>query len=956
MKAFLEYIADNFISKYGYDMSRLAVVFPNKRASIFLNEYLARKAGRPIWSPTYITISDLFRGKSQTTVGDQIKLICLLHKSFIKCTGLDETLDHFYGWGQLLLEDFDDLDKNMADAGKVFANLKDIHELDDISYLTDEQKEILSKFFGNFSPDHNSELKKRFISLWSHLGEIYHDFRQRLKEQDITYEGALYRDVVMNESTDFEYEKYIFIGFNVLQRVEQKLFERLQKSGKAEFYWDFDNYYKNSNNEAGHYISKYIDRFPNELSNNDIEIYDNFNAPKDICYTSAPTENIQARYISKWLLSNGRIDAGKRTAIVLCDENLLQTVIHSIPEEVNNLNITTGYPLSQSPIASLVNQLIILQSIGYVANSGKFRLHYINGILSHPYAKYISDNCSMLHSMLNNNRRYYPEQTELCIDEHLTVLFRQLCKDDESLISQISIWLIDIIKIIASHAHEEDPFFQESLFRMYTLINRIHILIKDGDLDVDTTTFHRLLSQLISSTSVPFHGEPAVGIQIMGVLETRNLDFDHVLILSCNEGNMPKGINDSSFIPYSIRNAYGLTTIDNKISIYSYYFHRLLQRASDITIMYNNSTENGHTGEMSRFMLQLMVESNQHIKKINLQASLAPLIIKPNDIEKDTNILSKLHQMNYLSPSAINKYMRCPLQFYYNYIVGINEIDDNDDDEIDNRVFGNIFHLAAQLIYMHFKENDNIVRKDAITNMIHNNAAIEMIVDEAFRQELFKIKDKQVSLPDFNGIQIINRNVIINYIKRLLELDAKIAPFEIINMECDVMDKFEISTSEGLKTIEIGGRIDRIDMITQQDAKYIRVIDYKTGNKTNNNISSVEDVFDNSLITKKHTDYFLQAMLYSCIVSTKHNKEKLPVRPALLYIQHTQADHYDPVLQISKEAIKDITDIKENFLKMLLNKVSEIFEPQIPFHKTEDISRCTNCPYHGLCYTTPTKI
>ena len=242
-KTFLEYVAEDIIGKYGTDLSRIAVVFPNKRAALFLNEHLARLAGQPVWSPAYITISDLFRQHTDLKTADPIKLICDIHKSFTKCTGIDETLDHFYGWGQLLLADFDDIDKNMADADSIFCNLKDIHELDDISYLDNEQKEMLARFFANFSDDIDSELKKRFLSLWSHFGDIYHDYNRRLTEQGIGYEGAIYRKVASEQTLHLKYDKYLFVGFNLLQKVERMLFSRLMKEGKAKFYWDFDEYY-----------------------------------------------------------------------------------------------------------------------------------------------------------------------------------------------------------------------------------------------------------------------------------------------------------------------------------------------------------------------------------------------------------------------------------------------------------------------------------------------------------------------------------------------------------------------------------------------------------------------------------------------------------------------------------------------------------------------------------------
>ena len=543
MKSFLEYVAEDIIRKYGTQLARVAVVFPNKRASLFLDEHLAHVAGRPLWSPAYITISDLFRQHSRRSVADPIKLVCDLHKSFTRCTGIDETLDHFYSWGELMLSDFDDIDKNMADASKVLANVRDIHELDDISYLTDEQRTMLQQFFSNFSADHNSELKERFLRLWSRFYDIYTDFNRLLADQQLAYEGALYREVAQNDDTDFKYDMYLFVGFNMMQRAEQMLCRRLMQQGKARFYWDFDRYYTSGPNvpEAGHYIAQYLEAFPNELDVNDDDIYNHLaDTDKHISYISAPTENIQARYVTTWLREGSRMRDGRRTAIVMCNEGLLQTVIHCIPDEVDKVNVTTGYPLSQTPVASFIMLLL--------AGNRK-------ALMRHPYYAFAPDDRT---------------------------------PDVDTILAAVRA-IATSRKARDRQATEDDPLTDESLYRAYTLLNRVSELIGSGDLTVDRITLQRLISQIIRATTIPFHGEPAEGIQVMGVLETRNLDFDHLLILSCNEGNMPKGVNDSSFIPYSIRKAYQLTTIDNKVAIYAYYFHRLIQRASDITILYNNS-------------------------------------------------------------------------------------------------------------------------------------------------------------------------------------------------------------------------------------------------------------------------------------------------------------------------------------------------------------------------------
>ncbi|MGI6242815.1 MAG: PD-(D/E)XK nuclease family protein [Prevotella sp.] len=983
MKSFLQYVAKDILAKHPEGLSDVAIVFPNKRASLFFNQALYEETGKPLWSPAYITISELFRRHSQLKVPDQILLIFKLYNTFCDVVGTDEPLDHFYSWGQMLLADFDDLDKNMADADKLFINLEAWQELKDFSFLSEAQKESLEKFFGKMMD--KTEMQQHFNDVWRHLAKIYHEYKQNLVDEGLAYEGMLYRNVVETEQIDFQYKHYIFIGFNLLQKVEQQLFRKLKMRGMAEFYWDYDEYYINNNNEAGKYIAKYIDKFPNELSHtrvsNDLlseNIYNNMASPKDITYISAPTENIQARYVSEWLKQGNRIEAGSRTAIVLGDESLLENVIHCLPEEVENVNITTGYPLASSPVSTLVNLLLNLQLRGKVERTDKYRLKFVNQILRHPYAKYISDDCLLLLNELNTHKQYFPNRKLLTTgyDEAMNDLFADVRANKGKL--PILAWVATILKRVGIGAREEkNPLMHESVFRMYTLINRLdEIMIPTtaefgltfGNVDeesgkqlVSVAILQRLMTQMIQSTTIPFHGEPLLGIQIMGVLETRNLDFDHVLLLSCNEGNLPRNVNDASFIPHSLRAGYELTTIENKVGIYAYYFYSLLQRAKDVTFTYNNSTDDGQRGEMSRFMLQFMVENGekQHMNYKTLQSGQDATLIRRLPIEKDDVIKNKLDAIERLSPSAINRYLRCPLQFYYNTVCHLREENNDDEDEIDNVMFGNIFHKTAELIYLdlsnHYKK---AITADAITLLQKDKLRIERHLDQAFREILFKVNDNNFR-PQYNGLQRLNKKAVKLYIDRLLALDKQLAPFDILALEDSFYDNLTFEVQGKERTISVGGQIDRLDCIMKNGKPVIRVVDYKTGTPLSSIPSKVEDIFEPKYIDTKHAAYYLQAFLYAGIIRHGENalatinKRQLPVSPALFFIRQTASANYNPTLKIgtgkNKEEIDDI-DIKyKEFMVGLKGLLENIFDSSQAFQPTEDGTRCTTCPYNNIC-------
>lgn len=968
MKDFLANVAADIINKYGTNLADIAIVFPNKRAALFMNEYFARLTNKPLWAPSYITISELFAQQSSLVVSDNIKLICELHKVFTRCTQTNESLDAFFGWGQLLLSDFDDLDKNLADASKVFQNLSNIKEYDDITYLTDEQKQVLKQFFSSFTDNHNSVIKERFIKLWSKLEDIYTQFQNAITQQGITYEGHLYRSVIEQQSFVLSKKMYLFVGFNLLHKTEEKLFEYLMKEQKACFYWDFDYYYMDKTEpEAGYYIKKYLSVFPNELDNKEDTIYNNWAKNKDITYLSSSTKNLQTRYISDWLRANNRIEAGKRTVIVLCDETLLPNVLHSLSPEVDKVNITMGFPLHHAQVSLLVQSLFDLYQIGKISGTNGFRLNFVNKVLMHPYIKNLSEKADLLYTYLQKNHIYYPQFDQLkdeenkqeLLDDNLKFIFRNILNTTNNANLTLLEHIIEILKRVGKHTEiKKDPLAQESVFRMYTLLNRLKQLIESGDLIIETTTLRNLVNQLVRSTSIPFHGEPIEGIQIMGVLETRNLDFDNILMLCCNEGFMPKSVNDSSFIPYNIRKAYELTTKEHKIKIFAYYFYRLLQRASNISLTYTNSIQEGKTNEMSRFMLQLLVERPNSITKLSLKSEQGYKTKEKTPITKTNEVMKLLNNINKLSPTAINRYLSCPAKFYYNNVLGVKEPEESHEDVSDNRTFGIVFHKAMENIYEEYYKNHKWITEEEIDKLLKNEHLLLQNIDKAFATELFNI-GKQSFKPQYNGLQQINRKVIFRYIQQVLKLDKKNAPFIIKGLELNVKKEIFFETNKENKKLLLHGYIDRLDECgSDKQINEMRVIDYKTGSFKDKAPTNLDEVFTRTNIHQKHSDYYLQAILYSGIIKNnkEYNPNNLPVSPHLLFILQSSKDDYNSALYFDKKKedggktfLKDEPNLYPDFEEKLKEVLAEMYNPHVPFNITEDSKTCEYCPYLSLC-------
>ena len=957
MESFLKLVAADLYKHTEGNLAHTAVVFPNKRAGLFFNEYLAQESDSPIWSPAYVSISELFRSLSPWEVGDPVKLVCELYKIFRRETQSTETLDDFYFWGEMLISDFDDADKNKVDTDKLFSNLQDLRNImDDYTFIDDEQEEAIRQFFQNFSIERRTALKERFISLWDVLGNIYKGFRESLASQNIAYEGMMYRHVIEHLDVDkLPYEKYVFVGFNVLNKVEHTLFTQLKDAGKAVFYWDYDEFYMKENrqavtHEAGEFIRRNLRNFPSPLSG---ELFKNLSKPKEVHYIASSTENAQARYLPQWIRNN-LTTPEKETAVVLCNEALLQPVLHSLPAEVKHVNITMGFPLSQTPVYSFLIALLELHTHGFNFKSGRYTFQSVVTLLKHPYTRQLTGQAELLEKELTRNNRFYPLPGELGKDEFLTRLFTPL-SGNLNLCIRLSETLQQVAGIYqanTSGTEDTDAFnqlYRESLFKAYTTINRFRTLIEEDELTVQSETFRRLLVKVLSATNIPFHGEPAIGMQVMGVLETRNLDFRHLVLLSVNEGQLPKSGGDSSFIPYNLRKAFGMTTIEHKIAVYAYYFYRLLQRAERITLMYNTSSDGLNRGEWSRFMLQFLIEWPHPITRQFLEAGQSPQGTSPITVEKTPDVMRRMQSLfdvranpkAKFSPSALNYYLDCPLKFYYRYVAGLSAPDEVSA-EIDSATFGSIFHYAAEHIYKDLTTHGKVINKEALETLLRNEVKLQDYVDTAFKKLFFNVPQNEK--PEYNGVQLINSAVIARYLKQLLQNDLRYAPFTFIASEMEVDEPIDIQTPKGVIKSRIGGIIDRMD---SKDGT-LRIVDYKTGGDADTP-PHVESLF---IPDKKRSNYVFQTFLYAAIMCRKQPTMK--IAPALLYIHRAATETYSPVIQMGesrkpKEAVEDFSKYEKEYRERLQRLLEEIFNPEKSFTQTEIIEKCTYCDFKALC-------
>ena len=954
MKTFLQAVAQDIYSQFGDDLSRTAVIFPGKRAGLWMDRYLYEYAGHPLWSPSYVTIDDLFGSLSDLKKESQIRTVCLLHEIFCRLTHSTETLDDFYYWGELMLADFDDIDKNCVEAERLFVNLANIKDIEGhFEFLTPEQRKLLGQFFAGLHSDtQQTELKKRFIELWQVMGDIYHELRATLQDKGMAYEGMLYRDGIEHfDASKLTYDHYVVVGFNVLNRVEQQLFKHLKESGKALFYWDYDHYYyDNDQHEAGTFVRENIKHYGNALE--DGKLYDNLRHLPEITYISASTDNAQARYLNTWIKEH-LTEREEETAVVLCNEDIVQPALHALPnDKVKNVNITMGFRLTQTTPYTLLNAYLNLHIKGFDETQGMHTLSEVATLLAHPYILQLYPESELLRNELLHSKRIYIDTTAHTYQSPSLKELLTYPKDNRALLSTLSSLISSAGRMFASSTEQEHHTTQlaeEALFQMHRTIENFKELIEDGTLHITPKTLVRLMQRVMTPMSIPFHGEPAIGLQVMGVLETRNLDFRHLILLSANEGKLPKASHDSSFIPYNLREVFGMNTIQRQNAVYAYYFYRMIQRAEKVTIVYNNGTDGLNKQEPSRYIMQLQVEFPGKLTAWELHSPSQAKGISEITIEQTAETRHKLQEhFRYepnkkpvfrLSPSTLNDYLDCRLRFYLKHVEGLNPPEEVNAD-VDVAALGTIFHKSAELAYERLTERGNTVNSTDIEALLKEKPLIDGFVDEAFRTEFFH-SEPNVPLK-YNGTQLIVRHVICSYLRQLLAIDKRRTPFKYIASEKKIRSVYPINSHGTQLNVLLGGTIDRIDSKVNESGREVtRILDYKTGGSLKK-LSNINELF---LHDKPRDGYVFQAFYYSYLMSQEYGC----IAPSLLFMRNTSDTTFEPHILIDNHPVEDFSTYKELFGTLLHETIEEIFNSDVPYTATANEEACKYCKFTALC-------
>ncbi|MBL7884423.1 MAG: PD-(D/E)XK nuclease family protein [Bacteroidia bacterium] len=951
MQSFLEKTVDYLYKKYGDDVSKLCIVLPNRRAGLFLKTHLSKKINKTFWAPEIYATEDFVDVLSGLQSADTTTLLFELFECIKEHNPQQkETFDEFSKWAPILVNDFNEIDRYMVDYKQLFGNLKDIKELESWSLNNEEL----------------TEFQTNYLEFWKSLKHYYELFSKRLLSKNICYQGLAYKIVAENIDEKIKkhnWKKIIFCGFNALNKAEEIIIEKLLDSNKAEIIWDTDTYYINNTvQEAGKFYRKHdaSGKFKKKEEHSVVFEENLLSTEAKKITVIGAAKNIAQAKVSGNIISELKTtnESLQNTAVVLADENLLFPVLHSLPENLSDINVTMGYPLKSTPINSYIDLIFTLHEKAQAIQKGKstYSFYHVDIIkfLAHPYTnialsrKNETASARPIIQIIQNKNIVFASYASInsVLDNNdkatwdiLKPIFSNW-NTPKNAIKTIE-YIIELLKNgVISQFNDNDnksSLELEYLFAFTKIFKRIDELMVNYPSSIESTkTLKQVANQIIRSTTLPFYGEPLIGLQVMGMLETRTLDFENIVLLSCNEDILPSTKTSNSFIPFELKRHFGLPTYSDKDAIFSYHFYRLLQRAKNIYLLYNTESDATGNGERSRFITQLLYELPKINKQVEIIEQLVNIPIKENKsneiiIQKSESILEQLNKIaDYgFSPSLLNKYINCSLQFYFHAIAKLRETEEVEE-QIGADTLGNVIHLVLETMYLPYI-NTNL----KIEHIKEMKKQTERITTDCF--EKFYSKE-EISY----GKNLLTFKVALKFIDNFLDNELKMVedetklgkPIFIKGLEVELSTEIDIG-----KKIKIKGKSDRIDAI----GNTIRIVDYKTGQAKDNelNFTEMDEMSNNSKLAKS-----FQLLSYAFMYQRMNPSIKENILSGIITFRELSKGL--KTVKLNKNESLD-TSVLDNFEVFLKNLLAEIFNTEIPFSQTDSTENCDYCSFKGIC-------
>lgn len=978
MKPFLKQVADHYFSLG--DISRRCFVFPNRRSMVFFTKYLCEAVygGIPIVVPQMYTINDLFQKATGMGVSDRVRLLLELYECYRRKNPDAESLDEFIFWGDVILGDFNDVDKYLIDAGQLFTNVADFKSIQDsFEYLTDTQRRAIEGFISHFNDrsgrltvdlgSDNPDVKARFLQIWNILHPLYEDYRVSLKEKGMAYEGMVYRNLAERLKTEsvedvfggsFAQDSvFVIVGLNALNECEKTLLRKLRDAGRAEFCWDWSgDMIKDPQNRSSYFMADNVLEFPQASRWEEVAgRLPNINV---VSVSSSVGQAKRLPDILKFIADdrfNGDLSCiGADCAVVLPDENLLRPVLNSIPEQVRDINVTMGLPMTGSIFYALMSDIASAQ-LHLTLRKGRWYFYHkqVWDIFSSEVFRKVADRRTLDEvARIRREARLYIPQEDLSTTELLSAIFRpviqSLKQPSAAQIRDFAEFLKCVVRTLAPALADDTSLALELEFarEYYRSVN----LLQETGLEVLPVTYVRLLDRLLGGVSVPFRGEPLKGLQVMGPLETRALDFADVVIMSANEGVFPRRSVSSSFIPPELRRGFGLPTYEYQDAVWAYYFYRMISRAENVWMLVDSRTEGLRSGEESRYVKQLEYHFGVPVRRYVVKFD-GMKTVRPSDIEKTEEDVAAIKAAS-LSATTIQNYLACPARFYYSTVKGLRPEEDVAE-SLDYGMFGTIYHETMRSLYSGeeaMKEDFFFMDDEPLAGLKAeplSRISREYIKSWLSREQEVRAKVKALIMKELNTIEVSGRNlivsdVIVKYVGKTLQRDLEMLEsagrmdFEILGREVKVSGRFCGQKFKGF--------IDRLDSLEEGQ---VRVVDYKTGKvleedediNDGNAESIAESIF--SPDTKERPKIALQFYIYDMLLQSDQRVQGRKIFNCVYSTAHLFKT--PPATVPLNEKFYDALSVRLEHL------LQEMYDTQVPFRRTDDEKACSFCDFKMIC-------